>query len=127
MEKFGNFSEVNPGYNTKPEVKTEFMMFYNDDYLYIGFVCYENNVRRLRKTLTKRDNAFSDDYVGIIFDTYSEGKNAYEIFVNPYGIQGDGIWSSNGNEDMNFDLIWYSGAKIYPDKWTVKLPFLLKV
>lgn len=126
LEKYGNFSEVNPGDNIKPEVETEFMMFYNDDYLYIGFICYENDIKKLRKTLTKRDNAFSDDYVGIIFDTYSEGKNAYEIFANPYGIQGDGIWSSNGNEDMNFDLIWYSGAKIYTDKWTVEIAIPFK-
>ncbi|MCX7833344.1 MAG: carbohydrate binding family 9 domain-containing protein [Ignavibacteria bacterium] len=125
LNKYKNFCEVSPGDNTKPEVETEFMITYDEDYLYIGFVCYENNMKKLRKTLTKRDNAFSDDFIGIIFDTYSEGKNAYELFVNPYGVQGDGMWLSNGNEDMNFDLIWYSDAKIYSDKWTaeIAIPF----
>lgn len=126
LTRYSNFSEVSPGDNTKPEVETEFMMFYNDDYLYIGYICYDNNMRQLRKTLTKRDNMYSDDFVGIIFDTYSESKNAYELFVNPYGIQGDGIWSSNGNEDMNFDLIWYSDAKIYSDYWTVEIAIPFK-
>ncbi len=126
LKKYRNFYEVSPGNNTTPEVETEFMMFYDSDNFYIGFICYEKDIKKLRKTLTKRDNAFSDDFIGIIFDTYSEGKNAYELFVNPYGVQGDGMWMSNGNEDMNFDLIWYSGAKIYDDKWTVEIAIPFK-
>jgi len=120
-----NFSEVEPGNNSKPEVDTEARILYDEDYLYVSFVCKEKNIKQIRKTLTQRDNIFNDDFVGIMIDTYSEGKNAYELFVNAYGIQGDLLWSSDGNEDANFDAIWYSAAEVKSDRWTaeIKIPF----
>lgn len=120
-----NFSEVEPGNNSKPEVDTEARILYDEDYLYISFICKDKNIKKIRKTLTQRDNIFNDDFVGIMIDTYSEGKNAYEMFVNAYGIQGDLLWSSDGNEDANFDAIWYSAAEVKSDRWTaeIKIPF----
>jgi hypothetical protein len=118
---FGNFSEVSPGDNTKPEVGTEVRMFYDDNNLYFGFTCYENDISSIRKTLCERDKMFNDDFCGFYLDTYNEGRQAYEIFVNPYGIQGDLIWTTPGNEDSSFDMIWYSATKIYKDRWTIEI------
>jgi len=126
LKKYGNFCEVNPGDRVKPAVQTDVLIFYDDKNIYIGFIIYENDIKTLRKTLCKRDNIWANDYVGMMLDTYGESKNAYEIFVNPYGIQGDGMWTSPGNEDMNFDLIWYSDAKINSDKWTVEISIPFK-
>lgn len=123
--KFENFSEIDPGDNIKPEVQTEVYMFYDVENLYIGYVCNENRMDKVRKTLCARDNIFNDDFVGIILDTYKEGKQSFELFVNPYGIQADLMRNSYGNEDASYDAIWYSDAKIHKDKWTVeiKVPF----
>ncbi|MCX6164337.1 MAG: DUF5916 domain-containing protein [Ignavibacteriae bacterium] len=124
--KFGNYCEVSPGENTKPQVETEVMMYYDDDNLYFGFICYENEVTKLRSTLCERDKMFSDDFCGFFLDTYNEGRQAYELFVNPYGIQGDLMWNTPGNEDETFDMIWYSESKIYKDKWTVEIAIPFK-
>ena len=123
--KLENFTEIDPGDNTKPEVNTEAYMFYDEDNLYIGFICHEKNMKKLRKTLCARDNIFTDDFVGIIVDTYNEGKQSYELFANPYGIQADLLRNADGNEDASYDAIWFSDGKIYDDKWTVemKIPF----
>lgn len=125
LPRLGNFCEVEPHEKAKPEVETEVMMFYDNDNLYLGFICYENDMSKLRKTLADRDKMFSDDWVGFIMDTYSEGKQAYEIFTNPLGIQGDLMWTAPGNEDASYDAVWYSAAKIYKDKWTAEfvIPF----
>jgi hypothetical protein len=123
--KFGNYCEISPGDNIKPQVETEVMMYYDDDNLYFGFICYDDDISKLRKTICERDKMFSDDFCGFFLDTYNEGRQAYELFVNPYGIQGDLMWSTPGNEDDTFDMIWYSNAKIYKDKWTIEvaIPF----
>lgn len=121
VAKFGNFCEIHPGDNIKPEVQTEVLMYYDDDNLYFGFICYENDISKLRKSICERDRCFSDDFCGFFLDTYSEGRQAYELFVNPYGVQGDLMWTTPGNEDDTFDMIWYSGAKIYKDKWTIEI------
>ncbi len=125
ISKYGNFCEVSPGDNSKPQVETEVLMYYDDDNLYFGFVCYDDEISNLRKTICERDKMFSDDFCGFFLDTYNEGRQAYELFVNPYGIQGDLMWTTPGNEDDTFDMIWYSDAKTYKDKWTIEvaIPF----
>ena len=126
IAKHDNFAEVSPGDNSKPEVQTEVQMFYDDDNLYFGFTCFENDMKKIRKTLADRDKVFQDDFVGFFLDTYNEGKSAYELFVTPYGIQGDLMWTSPGNEDETFDMIWYTAAKEYSDRWTVEIAIPFK-
>lgn len=125
-KKNGNFSEVEPGDNTKPAVETEVQMFYDKNNLYVGFTCYDSNMAQLRTNICDRDKMFNDDFVDIFFDTYSEGKYAYELVVNPYGIQGDLEWTVGSGEDASLDIIWYSEAKIYKDKWTVEMAIPFK-
>ncbi|MDD5361429.1 MAG: DUF5916 domain-containing protein [Ignavibacteria bacterium] len=126
IARYNNFSECSPGDNTKPEVKTEVMMYYDDNNLYFGFICYENDMTKVRKTLADRDHIFQDDFVGFFLDTYKESRQAYELFVTPYGIQGDLMWTTPGNEDQTFDMIWYSAAKEYKDRWTVEIAIPFK-
>lgn len=126
IKKYGNFSEISPGDNTKPGVETEVMMFYDDENLYFGFMCYENDMTNLRASLCERDKMFSDDFCGFFLDTYNEGRQAYELFVNPYGIQGDLMWTTPGNEDYTFDMIWYSATKTYKSKWTLEIAIPFK-
>ena len=116
--------EFNPRYNEKPHVETEAFLLYDESSLYIGFICYEHDIKNIRANLTERDNMFEDDFFGILLDTFNDHKKAYEIFVNPCGIQGDGIWTPT-NEDMSYDIIFYSEAKIYENKWEgeLRIPF----
>lgn len=120
----GNFTEISPGDNTRPEVKTEAYFFYDDDHLYYAFVCYEPDMKSLRASMSDRDRMYGDDWVGAFIDTYGGQKQGFEIYCNPNGIQGDLLWSTN-NEDSNFDMIYDSEAKIYKDKWTAefRVPF----
>ncbi len=122
--KLTNFSETYPGDIIKPPVETELYILYDNDNIYFGFVCYDNDMKNLHATFCDRDKNFRDDFAGIFLDTYSDSKQAYEILTNPYGIQGDLLWT-NGNEDDSYDAIWYSGAKIYSDRWTceIGIPF----
>lgn len=124
-ETASDFVEIEPGDNTAATVKTEVKMTYDENYLYVAFICYDDKISKLRANLTDRDKMYSDDYVGILLDTYNDHKQAYEIFVNPFGIQGDGMWTKQG-EEMNFDMLYDSEAKIYKDKWIVELAIPFK-
>jgi len=121
----GDFVEIEPGDNLPASVKTEVKMTYDEDNLYVAFICYDDRISKLRANLSDRDKMYQDDYVGILLDTYNDHKQAYEIFLNPYGIQGDGIWTKQG-EEMNFDMLYEAEAKIYKDKWIVELAIPFK-
>ncbi|MFC1724593.1 DUF5916 domain-containing protein [candidate division KSB1 bacterium] len=116
--------EFNPGNNVKPKVKTEVYFVYDESNLYMGFICHETDIKQLRANLTERDRMFQDDFMGIILDTYNDLKKAYEIFINPFGVQGDVIWTPS-NEDDSYDMIYYSAANILADRWVgeMKIPF----
>ena len=89
----GNFAEHSPGDQTKPEVDTEVLITYDDDNLYVAWICYDDPAE-VRASFCERDNIFNDDYVILALDTFGEAAMAYEIAANPYGIQGDLLYSS---------------------------------
>ena len=116
--------EIQPGNNTPAPQKTTAMVLYNSRYLYIGYICRDTDPSRIRAHVTQRDNAFNDDFVGVILDTYDDHQRAYELFENPFGVQMDGLRNGN-NEDMSFDMIWKSRAVIGDSGYTavMAIPF----
>jgi hypothetical protein len=117
--KLGNFSEISPGENVEPEVETEVMFAYDDDNLYVAFICYDDPTS-VRASITDRDAIFQDDFVGIMIDTFKDQQNAYEFFVNPHGIQGD-LRRTGYNEDSSYDAVWHSGGDINGIGWTAEM------
>ncbi len=119
-----NFVETYPGDLIKPDVKTEVLLMYDADNLYVGFHCYDDPAT-VRASLRERDNIFQDDYVGLILDTFGDAAWSYELFVNPLGIQGDLRMNVDGEEDMTFDMVYYSRGEITNDGWIVEvaIPF----
>jgi hypothetical protein len=116
----GNFAEHSPGDQTKPEVDTEVLVAYDDDHLYLAWICYDDP-RAVRASFCERDEIFSDDYVILCLDTYGESSHAYEIAANPYGIPGDLLFSSANGEDISYDMIFESAGRINHDGWVVEM------
>jgi hypothetical protein len=116
--------EVEPGENTPAPQRTLALALYDNDNLYIGFRCYDTKPDQIRANLSDRDKMYQDDYVIILFDTYGDYHRAYELAVNPYGVQGDLMRTSNG-EDESFDIIWKSAAARDDSGWTAEfaVPF----
>ncbi len=115
-----NFAEHSPGDNVRPPVATEVLVTYDAESFFIGFRCFDNP-QTVRASMRDRDEIFSDDYIGIILDTYGDAAWAYEIFVNPFGLQGDLKMLAGGDEDLTFDLVFHSRGKITDDGWQVEV------
>jgi hypothetical protein len=118
--KIDNFVERNPGDNIPPLVETEVFVTYDNDNLYVAFIC-QDDPAKIRVSMGQYDNIDGDDLVGILLDPYGTATIAYECFVNPYGIQNDGLWSNIVGEDYSFNLIWKSAAKITASGYQVEM------
>ncbi len=103
--------EINPGDNLPAKQRTEFFSTHDDKNLYFAFKCYDTEPRKIRAHESDRDQIFSDDFVGIMLDPYRDNQHAYELFVNPFGIQGD-LMRTGNNEDSGFDMIWTSAGQV---------------
>src|SRR6056300_2007851 len=95
-----------PGYNTKPSYKTVGFVNYSQEFVYIAFRAYRDDVVA---SIHSRDNSslFSDDYVNIHIDTYGDARNNIGLTANLYGSQADGIRvesSGFGSRDSGWSL-----------------------
>ncbi len=119
-----NFCEISPGDNERPKVKTKALFAYDDQNFYIGFICYDSSAHKIRASVTDRDEIFDDDFAGIILDTFLDRQNAWEFFINPYGIQAD-LRRSHDNEDLSFDTVWESAGRLNAEGWMAEaaIPF----
>ena len=68
-----NFVERSPGDMTEPEVRTEAFVTYDEDHLYVAFMCYDDPAT-IRATMAQRDQYFGDDEVCVMVDTYGEAS-----------------------------------------------------
>jgi len=114
-----NFTENWPKNLIQPLVGTHALLTYDKNNLYIAFIA-ESFHSQTRATLRDRDEIFSDDYMGILLDTYGDASWYYEFFVNPLGVQGDLVATSNG-EDAGADFIFHSQGKVTESGYQIEL------
>lgn len=98
---------------------------YDDTQLYVGFVCHASSVSEVRAHMSKRESVFSDDVIGVLIDTFRDQQRAYMFFVNPLGVQADGITAAATGDDMSFDTQWHSEGKVTSSGYVVlvAIPF----
>ena len=95
-----------PGYNTEPSYKTVGFVNYSQEFVYIAFRAFRDDVVA---SIHSRDNfsLFSDDYVNMHIDTYGDARNNIGLTANLYGSQADGIRvesSGFGSRDSGWSL-----------------------
>src|SRR5215218_2490400 len=78
---------------------------YDARYLYFAFQCDDPEPAQIKTSITRRDNIFSDDWVGLSLDALGTGQVSYHMMVNPSGIQLDMLNSSSGDEDISPDWV----------------------
>jgi hypothetical protein len=115
-------AETSPGENIAPPARTIGYMTYDKKNLYVAFYAYDPNPKQIRAHLSDRDTAFSDDFVGVVLDTFNDNRRAFEFFVNPLGVQMDLIQDdTNRNEDSSWDAIWNTAGRIVDDGYIVEM------
>jgi hypothetical protein len=100
-------------------------LMYNDEGIYFGGYCYEQTKDSIARELAGRDGFGTNDYIGIIFDTYNDKLNGFEYFVTPLNEQWDAKMSppspNTDSEDFTWNSVWQSGAVIHNDGWSFEM------
>jgi len=117
-----DLSEFRPtvGAKEKAETKTVAYLLYNDEGIYFGGYCYERTKDSIATELSGRDGFGTNDYIGLIFDTYNDKQNGFEYFLTPLGEQWDAKMSSD-NEDFSWNGVWESGTMIHDNGWSFEM------
>ena len=116
-----------PGDNIPAAVKTEALVTWSDETLYVAFRAFDPNPERIRARYAERDAALTDDTVGFLIDPFNDDRRAYQFRINPLGVQGDAINSDvEGTEDFLWDGIWESAGRLTADGYVVEVAIPLQ-
>jgi len=114
--------ETSPADNAPPPVKTEMWITHDERSLYVAVRAQDPEPQKIRARLRDRDNAFSDDFVGVVFDTFNDERRAFEFFVNALGVQMDMFQNDiTGNEDAAWDALWASAGHLTATGYEVEM------
>ncbi len=119
------FVQREPGDGVPATQSTTAYVSYDDDHLYVVFVCEDTDPRLIRARLTRREDVEGDDVVGVVLDTFYDQRRSYVFMANPHGVQLDGIVSEGQEDDYSFDTLWRSEGRLTPFGYVVRfeLPF----
>lgn len=115
-----------PGDNVTPPERTDCLVTYDRDALYIAFRAFDRTPSAIRARLADRDVPYLDDTVGFMIDPFNDQRRAFQFRINALGVQMDAVNSDvDGSEDWSWDAIWDSAGRITADGYIVevRIPF----
>jgi hypothetical protein len=91
------FRQYRPAIGEPAAQDTEVYILYDDDALYFGYVCYEDNMPGLTAGATVRDMYMNDDdAVNVMLDANNDRQSAYDFIINWRGVRYDGSIAKDG-------------------------------
>lgn len=120
-EKATDFIQFDPVPGGPPYQRSEIMVLYDDDAMYIGARLYDTAPDSILKELSPRDEIANTDWFAVQFDSYKAGQLAFEFIVTPGNVQIDRRIQAPREYDTSWDAVWISGVQITEDGWTVEL------
>lgn len=116
----GSFVQQQPFQAHEPSQYTEICILYDDDNLYVGMKCYDDDPSKIRSVLSRRDE-FSGDMAGIAIDSYADNRTAFEFSVTAAGQKVDLMHLGAGEFDQNWDAVWDGKASVQDSMWVAEL------
>ena len=113
------WSSYNPLRGQTELLQTQVWMAFDDKAIYFAFKCLDPEPDKIRTTISRRDNVWNDDWVGVSLDSSRAGQMAYHMFINPSGIQMDALQTRN--EDTAVDWTWQSAGRVDSGGYTVEV------
>ena len=113
------WSSYNPLRGQTELLQTQVWMAFDDKAIYFAFKCLDPEPDKIRTTISRRDNVWNDDWVGVSLDSSRAGQMAYHMFINPSGIQMDALQTRN--EDTAVDWTWQSAGRVDAAGYTVEV------
>lgn len=129
------FTQYQPTEGVPAVEPTDVYVLYAPDAIYFGIRASDSQPSTIPARLAQRDRGiFNDDWIRIMLDTFDDERQAYLFYVNPRGIQADGLWIEGKESehrggppvDLNPDFIWESDGRVTKEGWIaeVRIPYI---
>jgi len=89
---------------------TEIRIAYDSDYLYVSGLCFDSDPKGVQANSQTRDGMTqSDDFFGILLDTFNDNENGLTFITNPAGLREDWAVFNDGEpltQPFPFNSSW---------------------
>ncbi|HEY5825313.1 MAG TPA: DUF5916 domain-containing protein [Cyclobacteriaceae bacterium] len=121
-----DFFMIFPMDTSAARVKTEVMMSYDEQHLYLIAINYHLLPGPYMVESLRRDFSFGkNDNFLLFMDPFDDQTNGFSFGANAAGAQWDGIMYEGGKVDLSWDNKWTSKVTNYDDRWVFEaaIPF----
>ena len=119
-----------PNFGAEPSERTEILMSYDDDFLYVAGRLYDSEPSKIQAPSKKRDwGGGSTDWFGIVIDSFNDKENALAFFTTPSGLRLDFTISNDAQGDKptnsSWNTFWDVATEKNDDGWfaEIRIPF----
>ncbi len=118
------FVQIEPFEGESSSEPMEVRILYDDENIYIGFICYDSQMSKLIANEMRRDarDIHENDNVFILMDTYNDKRSGFFFRANALGAIQDRVITNNGDTLNNdWDAVVACKSKIHETSWTTEL------
>jgi hypothetical protein len=120
-----DFHQVEPVEYGEPSERTQVLLLYTEDALFIGARLYDSESEKITAQMMRQGSSLrAEDRIKVIIDPYNDKRSGYEFEMNANGVRGGGIYI-DGDVDRNWDGIFQVASAIVADGWVaeMEIPF----
>ena len=125
--KGGGFFQTYPT-DTQPALdSTQFMVTYDDQFIYVGVICYDYMAGDpITNTLRRDFEWILNDNISFYIDPYNDKSNGFTFQVTPNNVQREGLVVLGGDVQDDWDNKWYSGVSKGKNRWYAEMAIPFK-
>lgn len=106
--------------------RTEIRVCFDDQYLYVGAVCWQAPEDYTVQSLKRDFAAGTSDALNVLIDPYKDGLNGFFFGVNPLNVQREALIDNGQTTSFEWDNRWSSAIQNLPDRWIVEMAIPFK-
>ena len=107
-------------------LQTEVRVTFDETYLYVGAVVYQQREDYLITSLKRDFDDGGSDEFAVNIDPFKDKVNGFHFAVTPYNVRREGIIDNGTNINRDWDNKWYSEVKNYENRWVVEMAIPFK-
>lgn len=122
----GGFGEQEPNPGKPARFKTEVRILFNEEYFYVGVMCFDPEPEKIIAREMKWDGYISgDDSFKMLFDTFNDNRTAYWFGTNSLGAQNDALMTGSNYSGFNedWDGVWEVASQVVDSGWSAEFRF----
>ncbi|MFY0605931.1 MAG: carbohydrate binding family 9 domain-containing protein [Cyclobacteriaceae bacterium] len=122
-----NFSQNFPEDSIPALDGTLVKIAFDDNFLYVGGICYEGTDKEDIVTSLRRDFSWSvNENFSIYIDPFNDYTNGFTFGLTPLGVQREGLVTNGTDVRTDWDNKWSSEVTRFDDRWEFEMAIPFK-